>query len=165
VPFNNAELQKKEAKAAPVHYIFALDESGSMSGSPWSKLLMSMKSTIEKIASMDAGKNLLRVSLIKFDDTASIIHDNYAPGQVNTNLPCRGGGTIFDPPFNLAASLAAKYISTATIVFIFMTDGGASYPSTGIQALKQLQKSYPNKLKYVGIEFGSSVQVMKTIKT
>ena len=46
-----------------------------------------------------------------------------------------------------------------------MTDGGASYPSNGIQALKRLQTSNPNKLKYAGIEFNSNVQVMKTICT
>jgi hypothetical protein len=32
-----------------------------------------------------------------------------------------------------------------------MTDGQAGYPATGIQALKQLQKNYPSKMRYAGI--------------
>lgn len=47
---------------------------------------------------------------------------------MQTDLPCKEGGTNFDPPFNSVATLAAKYITNATIVFIFMTDGGASLP-------------------------------------
>ena len=66
-------------------------------------------------------------------------------------MPCRGGGTLFNPPFNLAATLAGKYIPNAIVVFIFMTDGGASFPTNGIAALKRLQATYPNKLKYAGI--------------
>ncbi len=63
----------------------------------------------------------------------------------------------------MAATIATKYISQATVVFIFMTDGGASYPSAGIQSLKKLQTSFIDRLKYAGIEFNSNVSVMKTI--
>jgi hypothetical protein len=51
-------------------------------------------------------------------------------------LSFRGGGTVFDPPFIEAARLAKKYIDQSIIVFIFMTDGGASFPTNGIKALK-----------------------------
>ena len=66
-------------------------------------------------------------------------------------MPFRSGGTDFDPPFNMAAGLASKYIESSIVVFIFMTDGGANYPAAGISALKKLQNTYPNKLKYAGI--------------
>ena len=65
----------------------------------------------------------------------------------------------------MAAGLATKYIQNATIVFIFMTDGGASLPSNGIKIMKDLQTRYPNKLKYAGIQLNSSVSVMKVIAT
>ena len=64
----------------------------------------------------------------------------------------------------MAAQVAARYIKNAIVVFIFMTDGGASLPNAGIQALKQLQRDNPNRLKYAGIEFGCSNQVMTIIK-
>ena len=66
-------------------------------------------------------------------------------------MPFSSGGTEFGPPFNMAASLAEKYIANSIVVFIFMTDGGAGLPTNGIAALKKLQTKNPNQLKYAGI--------------
>ena len=85
--------------------------------------------------------------------------------QINTIMSCKGGGTDFDEAFKLAAQITEKYIANSLVVFIFMTDGGASYPSKGIAALQKLQKFYPNKLKYAGIQLNCKAQVMKTIAT
>ena len=63
----------------------------------------------------------------------------------------------------MAAGIATNYIANSTVVFIFMTDGGASYPSAGIKALKDLMVKHPNKFKYAGIEFNINAPVMKTI--
>ena len=108
---------------------------------------------------------MLKISIIKFDSSAQIVCENYNPSQVNPNLSFRGGGTDFDPPFNEAARIARKYIDNSIIVFIFMTDGGASYPTNGVQALKSLQMVHPNKLHYSGIQFNCNQQVMKLIAT
>lgn len=51
----------------------------------------------------------------------------------------------------MAATIAEKYIEKALIVFIFMTDGEASYPAKGVQSLRKLQLKFSNKLKYAGI--------------
>jgi len=80
-----------------------------------------------------------------------MVCENYNPSQVNPNLSFRGGKTNFEPPFNEAAKIAGKYIDKSIIVFIFMTDGGASFPTNGIKALKQLQINHPKKLHYAGI--------------
>lgn len=122
-----------------------------MGGSPWQNLLSSFSTTIQKIDALDAGSNKSRVSLILFASNARVICENYLPSQVNTNPQYGGGGTIFDPPFNEAARIAASYIDHATIVFIFMTDGGSSFPNEGVKALKRLQSSHPNKFHYAGI--------------
>lgn len=74
-----------------------------------------------------------------------------APALVNTRPCFSSGGTDFDPPFDMAADIAQRYINNSIILFIFMTDGGSSYPSRGIQRLRSLQSSYPNKFKYAGI--------------
>ncbi len=50
-----------------------MDESGSMSGTPWTNLLNSFKQTIEKIKKMDAGTNKLKVSVIKFASSATLV--------------------------------------------------------------------------------------------
>ena len=56
----------------------------------------------------------------------------------------------------LAADLALKYIDNSIVVFIFMTDGCAGYPSNSIQKMKNLQANYQDKLFYAGIQFGGS---------
>jgi uncharacterized protein YegL len=109
-----------------------------MSGSRWNNLLSSLRQTIEKIKTKDNGKNRLKISIIKFADTATLYCENLSPDQINQNIPFSSGGTNFDPPFNMAASLAAKYIQESAVVFICMTDG-ASYPTQGVRALKKLQ--------------------------
>ena len=53
--------------------------------------------------------------------------------DINLDLPYKSGGTNFEPPFSLAAELSARYINNFETVFIFMTDGQASYPEQGIQ--------------------------------
>ena len=47
VEANQVDKQKLFAAGlSPTHYIFALDDSGSMSGSKWSDLMSAFKSTI-----------------------------------------------------------------------------------------------------------------------
>lgn len=100
-----------------------------MSGTPWSNLLSSLRQTIDKIKAKDNGKNNLKISIIKFACNATLYCENYLPDQINTNIPFNDGGTNFDPPFNMAATLAARYIQQSSVVFICMTDGGALYPT------------------------------------
>jgi len=73
------------------------------------------------------------------------------PSSVSKPHYYQGGGTNFDPPFDMAANLAQKYISNSIILFIFMTDGGSSYPVSGVQKLRSLQANNPNRFKYAGI--------------
>jgi hypothetical protein len=40
----------------------------------------------------------------------------------------------------------AKYVANSKIKFIFMTDGGDSYPSTQVDKINALKKQYPNKI-------------------
>jgi len=49
-----------------------------------------------------------------------------------------------------------KYVTSAKIRYIFMTDGGDSYPSAQVTQIKSLRNSYPNKIEYSGIEFQTS---------
>lgn len=76
VPFNSADKQKKEASACPVHYIFALDESRSMSGTRWTNLMRSLSETVNKIRQNDKNKNILKISIIKFASNATLYCEN-----------------------------------------------------------------------------------------
>ena len=67
--FNKANTQQQNMM--PIHYIIALDSSGSMLGDPWNNLKNSFAETIKRIAEKDA-LNTSRVSTIIFSDTAQI---------------------------------------------------------------------------------------------
>jgi hypothetical protein len=92
VPFNKADIQKQGVSNAPIHYIFALDDSGSMNGSNWSNLINSFTQTINRIKAKDSN-NSARVSTIVFCDTARLEGENLIPALVNTNPHFTCGGT------------------------------------------------------------------------
>jgi hypothetical protein len=46
------DLQKQITLVAPTHYIFALDDSGSMSGGKWNNLMAAFKTAINVIRGM-----------------------------------------------------------------------------------------------------------------
>ena len=71
VPFNKADIQKQGVTNAPVHYIFALDDSSSMRGSRWNNLINSFTQTVNRIKSRDSN-GTARISTIVFCHTARI---------------------------------------------------------------------------------------------
>ena len=106
------------------------------------------------IQEIDKKVNKAKITFMQFDHEFTIQYENKSAHQINpdTSISC-GGGTEFDPTFDYVAQISANYIQSATIVFIFMTDGGSGYPQHGVEAMKQLQAQHPNKFKYTGIEF------------
>jgi Mg-chelatase subunit ChlD len=73
---------------------------------------------------MDNGRNLIKISIIKFDTNATLVCENILPTQYSSlDITFSGGGTDFEPVFKLAAQISNKYIKQAKIIFIFMTDG------------------------------------------
>lgn len=72
------------------------------------------------------------------------------PNGVNTNIKPRYGGNNFNDTFTKVNSLVQKY-KGVNIKFIFMTDGGCSFPSAQVQALKTFKNTAGNNLEYYGI--------------
>jgi hypothetical protein len=56
-----------------------------------------------------------------------------------------------------------KFVGGAKIKYIFMTDGGDSYPSAQTNQIKILKNANPGKIEYYGIEFQTSGDTMKLI--
>jgi len=71
VTVNKADIQKQGVSNAPIHYIFALDDSESMSGSPWNDLSNSFTQTINRIKAKDIS-NTSRISTIVFSRNARL---------------------------------------------------------------------------------------------
>lgn len=57
------------------------------------------------------------------------------------------------------------YVSASKIKFIFMTDGGDSYPMEEVNLIKELKNKNPNRIEYSGIEFKVSGHTMKLISS
>jgi hypothetical protein len=69
-----------------------------------------------------------------FSGEAVVTDENKPPELIDTNkLIMSNGKTNFNPPFKKTAELAHRYIDRYNIVFLFMTDGDAKYPTEGIK--------------------------------
>jgi hypothetical protein len=63
---NIKKFSKLPVKIRPTNYIFALDESGSMSGNSWDELVKAIKSNISEISALNKYKNQ-SLSIFKFN--------------------------------------------------------------------------------------------------
>lgn len=64
-----------------------------------------------------------------FNNTSRLFQENATPNSTSLKIPFVSGGTDFSNAFSMAYKLMAKYVVNQKIRFIFMTDGGAPYPS------------------------------------
>jgi hypothetical protein len=66
VKSNAVDLQKKSMATtnAPTHYIFALDDSGSMSYQKWQDLMISYKAAIEAIKKIANSEATIKISVL-----------------------------------------------------------------------------------------------------
>lgn len=136
------------------HFIFLLDESGSMvSTKRWNQLQEAYKCFIDsriKLQSIDY------VSVVTFNLEA-YLHEpsRISVMETNRNLGiAKGCGTKFTPPFTIAEKLVSKE-NDAQPIIIFMSDGEAEDPTAYIE--KKLMNPFRKKgLKIYSIAFGSN---------
>lgn len=65
VKSNALEAQKMSmAATGPTHYIFALDDSGSMSGQKWADLMTSYKAAIDAIKKIPNAEATIKISVL-----------------------------------------------------------------------------------------------------
>ena len=58
-----------------VHFIFALDESGSMRGRKWADLMKAFQKTLTDIVKFSGANSNNKVSVIKFESFYSIVYE------------------------------------------------------------------------------------------
>ena len=96
-----------------------------MSGSRWSDLIRALQENLNKIKPL---QNAF-VTIINFACSARIIYERVPASSVNiSNVTYGCGGTDFSSAFSKVYSVAQKTIHQETIAFMFMTDGGDTYP-------------------------------------
>ncbi len=164
VESNQIDKQKLRLRSFPCHYIFVLDDSGSMrSDNRWIDLMTAFTTSIELIKGLPQAQSFIKISILLEGSTCSIYQENVTPSSVNLNIKPRYQGNNFADTFEKAYNLMTKYVNESKIKFVFMTDGGAIYPLAQVNQIKVLKNAYPDKIQYFGIEFQTNGDTMKLI--
>lgn len=122
-----------------------------MGGRPWQDLMKAFSETLNKINKFAKNGNVY-ISVINFESNYRIIYERQEASKIDIGkIVYKSGGTYFEPVFNAAYSIASKTINKEMIIFIFMTDGYAEYPTNGINNFTQMMNQYPKKFVYQGI--------------
>lgn len=72
VAFNKANILAQK-NIGSIHYIYALDCSGSMNGTPWQQVINGFNDALNELALKNNSSGAIKVSLIVFDNESTIV--------------------------------------------------------------------------------------------
>jgi len=104
------------------HFVFCLDESGSMNGSPWQQLMAALQGFIRQRTNDQATADI--ISVVQFDSRARCTVNQATLAAFPAQLAFSGGGTCFAPALHQADALISQAPARSVPIMIFMTDGG-----------------------------------------
>ena len=140
-------FQKCKYHPSRIHWVFALDKSGSMSwNNPtrWTTLKRLLNNKNRLMDQIDHTSDFVSAYTFNSNPSPNIIYHYNIPSFPNGwNLPLGGspsGGTNFAKALQRASSIifSRRFESTC---FVFVSDGEASYPSAQVTALRNLLAS------------------------
>ncbi len=135
------------------HFVFVLDESGSMSGTPFAGLQAAYSNFLSKRKSSQGLDDY--VSVILFSSTARrLFNSPQTIKTVPTTLDYRSGGTNFIAGLQEADNMIAQ--SRLKPIMIFMSDGEDGNAATvSAEAMRKMKMKY-NSLGFIAhtIAFG-----------
>jgi hypothetical protein len=153
-----------QASAATIQLGFVLDRSGSIGSGNWTTIVNGLAAGVNMFVPL-AGTNTYEVSVVAFDDTASIAIANYLVTDAASRtalatqiaaIPFTGGGTNFGPAFS--AMLNALDNTSIGISYVnFATDGQEADPAAGIAARNALIAAGVDNISIEGIGGGVDV--------
>ena len=150
-----------QGSAGPIHTIFCLDDSGSMSSS-WSSVKEAVRAFIEIRQELGSPGDLF--SCIQFSDST---HVSFKQTQIATalhhasSLTLRGGGTLFIPALQAVAGLVQ---AGQQVAIVFMTDGDSSDNPV---AIAQSIMGVGAQISFFGVAFtpdGKTQTLQDTVK-
>ncbi|CAF1528181.1 unnamed protein product, partial [Rotaria sordida] len=123
---NSVQEQNK-----PYHFVFVLDESGSMSGQKWTDLTDAYNMCLEKRLEIAQQLSKDFISIVQFDDDARVI---CSASPLSNGIPrlahMTEGETSFSPALQKAMEVLNKVTDGYIPVLLFMSDGqGEGGPS------------------------------------
>ncbi len=149
------------------HFVFCLDESGSMMGQRWQDVMQAYRGHLER-RRIDQGVTDI-VSVITFDHEPRLAVDRAPLPSAPATVPFNGGGTIFSGALQQALRQFQQTASTYKSVLIFMSDGQAGTgqpecpePRKCILACEKLKESIPGVLAHF-IGFGGAETSFKLL--
>eukprot|EP01006_Ploeotia_vitrea_P050435 TRINITY_DN67461_c1_g2_i1.p1 TRINITY_DN67461_c1_g2~~TRINITY_DN67461_c1_g2_i1.p1 ORF type:complete len:645 (+),score=93.26 TRINITY_DN67461_c1_g2_i1:121-2055(+) len=141
------------ASTEKFHFIFVLDESGSMQGRPWAALVTAYRTFLAQRVTDQGQPTDDLVSVISFASHARIQFSHQPMATVSRNLSHQSGGTSYKPAidqvFNVINTPGCKPI------VIFMSDGFPGDAAAGQARMRQLFQQYP-QLQLFTIAFGAA---------
>ncbi|CAD8096639.1 unnamed protein product [Paramecium primaurelia] len=129
------------------HYIFILDDSGSMYHH-WTSVIKCVKSQLEQINK----KENVKVSVVIFNKDARIVVNCQTvkfEEQLKLLVFQNGPDTKFGPAFKLTLDLIKQNSEFNQSVILFYTDGQAEYPKQEIESFAKLSKSIKDKIYFL----------------
>jgi hypothetical protein len=138
------------------HFVFVLDESGSMSGTPWESLVKAYQSFLDRRRNDQGGSDLF--SVVQFASRARIIYQQKHLADTHRDLNDDSGGTNYLSGLQEAAKVIANDTSTSTVMMIFMSDGGDGGPDP-LPTISNLRQNYLKSHNFIchTIPFGEDV--------
>jgi uncharacterized protein with von Willebrand factor type A (vWA) domain len=138
---------RNQGSAGPIHTIFCLDDSGSMSAS-WPSVKEAVRTFIEIRQELGCPDDLF--SCIQFSSNTAV---SFKQARIETalkhssRLTLRGGGTLFSPALQAVSSVVQ---ASQQVAIVFMTDGASSDNPT---AVAQSIMSQGAQISFYGVAF------------
>jgi len=157
-----------QSLSSKYHLYFCLDQSGSMSGSPWNDLLKAVGAFINKrieLCNSSGNKCEDLVTVVNYDDTATVIMQAQPISpQIPQNISYRGGGTDFAVGLKSILQCLKKNKSNAYVsCLLFMSDGGSS---SGDPQMQEIKAEFPQiKIYVIGFSSGCDQTRMNQLAT
>lgn len=133
------------------HFVMVLDESGSMSGQPWSELMRAyMNFLSQRCDDQHPGD---KISVITFNDAPYVQITLADIRAAQRNLNYRSGGTSFAPAVQAASQVIGQGDPSLRPIVIFMSDGQADDATSTVSSLHSQYQA--RGLKFNTVAFGS----------
>ena len=150
-------FDEKQQETASFHFVFVLDESGSMT-SEWNSLKLAYREFLTRRNNDQGGDDLF--SVVLFDTGArSITEQPQRLANTPGDLPAlNGGGTIYSAGLTKAGAAIAADHTASSVVMIFMSDGGNDPGDQDpLAMIRQLRQSYGSNHNFIchTVGFGS----------
>ncbi|CAF1361600.1 unnamed protein product [Adineta steineri] len=148
---------KQQQSTNSFHFIFVLDESGSMSGH-WTSLVQAYVNFLNTRENDQGGDDIF--SVVQFDSGARTVYERRKLAQTARSLPFNGGGTTYRLGLEEASRVLDRDPTNSSIVMIFMSDG-ADGNSQPLPTLNQIRDKYrtqrPRNFICHTVAFGANV--------